>query len=382
LNISSATRREPEPSSRSRKVSWRSFVQVEAAGVAQRVVGRADQHVGVAGHRLGVGVDLDRDAAHHGEVDGVVLELLQQALAVADRELNLDAGMRLRELGEQAGHEVFGGADQADRQLAGLGTEQALQVGLGVLDFAEHAQRVVHQQITGIGQRDAAPQAFEQRQADVVLELLELHRDGRRRQVQLLGGAGVAEVAGGDDEDLQLAERQGADEVHGWFLFWLWVVRISLMPGFGFLVPFLKPGFPRLRRGLLSSCVAKKKVSKEEGDPGSAPGCAGSLRYSAGGGCGTRPCGPQTVLALLPPTSALLGASQGARKNIRAQPTNFDFGHFFGSTVAFQFSSCCPSPDAFRVPLRGAEQRSGWRKKGEDCLRAEGPSSAAPASGE
>ena len=116
--------------------------------------------------------------------------------------------------------------------------------------------------------------------------------------------------------------------------------------------------------------LRQKKVSKEKATLGRRPLRGFPALLDAGGGCGTRPCGPQTVLALLPPTSALLGASQGARKNIRAQPTNFDFGHFFGSTVAFQFSSCCPSPDAFRVPLRGAEQRSGWRKKGEDCLRA------------
>jgi hypothetical protein len=34
----------------------------------------------------------------------------------------------------------------------------------------------------------------------------------------------------------------------------------------------------------------------------------------------------------------------------------FDFGHFFGPTVAFGPDSLL-NPDAFRVPLRGAEQR-------------------------
>ena len=40
------------------------------------------------------------------------------------------------------------------------------------------------------------------------------------------------------------------------------------------------------------------------------------------------------------------------------------------------------SRDAFRVPMRSAEQRRRWREKGEDCLRAKGPSSAAPANAE
>jgi len=45
----------------------------------------------------------------------------------------------------------------------------------------------------------------------------------------------------------------------------------------------------------------KKKVAKEKATPRSAPGCARSLALlGAPGGCGTRPCGPQTVLADFP----------------------------------------------------------------------------------
>jgi len=35
-----------------------------------------------------------------------------------------------------------------------------------------------------------------------------------------------------------------------------------------------------LLAGVLSSCFAKKKVAKEEGDPEGSAGYAGSLRYS------------------------------------------------------------------------------------------------------
>jgi len=42
--------------------------------------------------------------------------------------------------------------------------------------------------------------------------------------------------------------------------------------------------FSRLRRELLSSCVAKKKVAKEEGDPGRRRAAPGALRYSVGAG--------------------------------------------------------------------------------------------------
>ncbi len=64
---------------------------------------------------------------------------------------------------------------------------------------------------------------------------------------------------------------------------------------------FLKRCFPRLTRGRTFSCVAEEKVAKKKATPRSAPGCARSLALlGAPGGCGTRPCGPQTVLADFP----------------------------------------------------------------------------------
>jgi len=104
--------------------------------------------------------------------------------------------------------------------------------------------------------------------------------------------------------------------------------------------------------------LRQKKVSKEKATPRSAPGCARSLALlAAGGGCGTRGCAPQTVLALFPPAAALLSASQGARKSV-ARP----------NTV--RKTECCgqpekkpknkdywSSPDGLPGPLGGAEQR-------------------------
>jgi len=54
------------------------------------------------------------------------------------------------------------------------------------------------------------------------------------------------------------------------------------------------------RRAYFLFC-GKKKVAKEKATPRSAPGCARSLALlGAPGGCGTRPYGPQTVLADFP----------------------------------------------------------------------------------
>lgn len=93
--------------------------------------------------------------------------------------------------------------------------------------------------------------------------------------------------------------------------------------------------FPRLRRGMgsvqhfleldgpIPPCgrayfllLRQKKVAKEKATPGCAVGSADSpALLESGGGCGTRRYAAQTVLALVPPTSALLSAPQGEREN-------------------------------------------------------------------
>ena len=104
--------------------------------------------------------------------------------------------------------------------------------------------------------------------------------------------------------------------------------------------------------------LRQKKVSKEKATPGYAVGCADfPALLATGGGCGTRPSGPQTVLALFPPAAPLLGASHGDPKSV-PEP------------AVTQFFDCCgrlrknpknhssqSSPDVFPGPLRGGEQR-------------------------
>jgi len=104
--------------------------------------------------------------------------------------------------------------------------------------------------------------------------------------------------------------------------------------------------------------LRQKKVSKEKATPAYAVGFADSPALLATGGrCGTRAFGPQTVLALFPPASALLGAADGDPKGVP------------GTGIVRQYEcSCWPlknsnirhhrlNPDVFPGPLRGAEQR-------------------------
>jgi len=104
--------------------------------------------------------------------------------------------------------------------------------------------------------------------------------------------------------------------------------------------------------------LRQKKVSKEKATPAFAVGFADfPALLATGGGCGTRACGPQTVLALFPPAAALLGAADGDPKGVA------------GTGIVRQYECSCwllknsnirhhrLNPDVFPGPLRGAEQR-------------------------
>ena len=104
--------------------------------------------------------------------------------------------------------------------------------------------------------------------------------------------------------------------------------------------------------------LRQKKVSKEKATPGCAVGYADSpAPLGTGGGCGTRGCAPQTVLALFPPAPALLGASHGDPKGGMAQAIRDEMVCCGRPEKKPKNETQCLSPDAFPGPLRGAEQR-------------------------
>jgi len=104
--------------------------------------------------------------------------------------------------------------------------------------------------------------------------------------------------------------------------------------------------------------LRQKKVAKEKATPGCAVGCADSpARLETGGGCGTRPFGPQTVLALYPPLSPLLGASHGGLKGVAEQTTEDIFYSCAGPRKKANYPFLTSNADAIPGTLGGAEQR-------------------------
>ena len=119
--------------------------------------------------------------------------------------------------------------------------------------------------------------------------------------------------------------------------------------------------FPRLTRGLLSF-VSPKESSERKGDPGSAVGCADfPALLVKPGGCATRGYAPQTVLADFPRLASV------ARRCTR------------GVSKPSQHNRPAVTQDSVLVMPSVSSSSAGRNgKEREDCLRAVGPSSAAP----
>jgi hypothetical protein len=113
-----------------------------------------------------------------------------------------------------------------------------------------------------------------------------------------------------------------------------------------------------LLAGVLSSCFAKKKVAKEEGDPEGGAGFAGSLRYSAGrAACQNSPAA-QTRQAEVPrPACVAQRLPRGPEKRPRSTVIPQKMGFHGQPKKMPKIKIPSLTPDALPGPLRGAEQR-------------------------
>jgi hypothetical protein len=142
-------------------------------------------------------------------------------------------------------------------------------------------------------------------------------------------------------------------------------------------------GLPLQARGsaLLAgvlSFASPKESSQRKGDPEGGAAFAGSLRYSqrrAAAELGAAPLRQSSPKA--PDLPALLSAFHGDPKGVRARTMSRKKTGFHGQpekTAKIEIGYSGTKAQTRLVspgPLRGAEQRRGWRIKGEDCLRAQ-----------
>ncbi len=167
--------------------------------------GAGDDRERVGREGFGARVELAWRPPHHGQIHLVAVQTVDQILAVALGEADIDARMVLEESGQQAGQEILGRSEHADRQAPDLDLAQSRDQVFGVLERGEDAPGMHQQIFPRDGQRNGAAAALEQRKPDQRLELADLHRDRRRGQVQLFGGAHEAQVPCDRGKYLELA---------------------------------------------------------------------------------------------------------------------------------------------------------------------------------
>lgn len=106
--------------------------------------------------------------------------------------------MTVAQRADRRGQETAGsGGERGDAQFAGDGAAVACEVGLDRLDLGEQSAGVLGEQPRGVGEADAAPARLQQALPDLTFEPAELLRDGRRRDVQDVGGP-ADRARGGD----------------------------------------------------------------------------------------------------------------------------------------------------------------------------------------
>ena len=121
--------------------------------------------------------------------------------------------MALAELGEHLGEVVrTGRVHAADPDLAAHEPGQLLQLAVQAVDLAQDALGVAEDHLALGRDLDRAAGAPEDLDAELLLEPPDLLRDGRLREVQLLGGLGEGAVARHGGDRAQVSELHGSIE--------------------------------------------------------------------------------------------------------------------------------------------------------------------------
>ena len=137
-----------------------------------------------------VHVDVDRRPAHDGEIEIIAAQRRSDFLPVADRERDIDIRICLRKSGDHERHEVFCGADRADRHASRGVARDHVERSLARLDRSFDPLGKRQHFATGIGQQHAVAGALDQGQSGERLQVAKLQGDRGLGEMELFGGGG------------------------------------------------------------------------------------------------------------------------------------------------------------------------------------------------
>ena len=139
---------------------------------------------------------------------------------------------------------------------------------------------------------------------------------------------------------------------------------------FPFPFPVLELGFPPCWRAYFL-LLRQKKVAKEKATPGAAPAAPVPCATRNAGRLAKLACGSDNASRQPPAFLRCSAPSTWTRKASGFNRVAEKIDSYGQPEKKPKNEICRSGADALPGPLEGAEQRRGWRKRGEDCLRAQ-----------
>lgn len=182
------------------------FEADEAAfGPGVGVMGDGDEFFFEEGFPREVGVSGRTEA--DAEIEGAQFEAVFDVVGGEFAEVDGDARVLLEEFGYDLwGEAGFDGLDDAAGDFSPFESAEFLEGLAGDVGFAEDAFGVFPEEVAGVGEGDAAGVAFEERFAQISLELLDLSGEGRLGEVEALGGSVEVFLFGEDAKGAEESE--------------------------------------------------------------------------------------------------------------------------------------------------------------------------------
>ena len=183
----------------------------------QRMIGCRDEGQGVGRKRHRPHRRAARRRTHDRDHQPMFGQARMDTIAVLDRQAETDVGIARAEFGQQARHEVLGGADRNDVDGAGDHAAPGHQFDAGRFQRGHHFARTAREDVAGGGQPDLTA-TIHQHLADDAFELAQLHRHCGLGDVQPPGGHREAAGVGDRQQGTQLLHRDLGFQFHKVFL--------------------------------------------------------------------------------------------------------------------------------------------------------------------
>ncbi len=147
-----------------------------------------------------------RRLPHDRQIDLAVGDHFQNLPPVSVAKGDRNTRIVFAEPGDHVRDDVFGGGDKTQTDPSAAEPLQRQHRLVGIVQRLQDRTRVPEQQLAGIRDRHRASDALEQSKSAGRLDLFDLERHRRRRQVQMLGDPRQRAPFRHLDEDLQLPE--------------------------------------------------------------------------------------------------------------------------------------------------------------------------------